>query len=141
MCELSPKKQTRKEKTSCEKIETGGFSMARKKGSTDYSIETKLEAIRLIYEEGLSQAEVTEKLGIRDPKRVKNWLWQYRREGGTGLKKPRRGRPSKQENQAAYIRQLEMENDLLKKYQTELRTGMLAKRNIGSSISIEKNTK
>jgi transposase len=88
--------------------------MARKKGSTDYSIETKLEAIRLIYEGGLTQAEVIEELGIRDPKRVKNWLWQYRREGVTGLKKPRRGRPSKKENKAAYIRQLEMENELLK---------------------------
>ena len=55
--------------------------MARKKGSTDYSIEKKLEAIRLIDECGMTQAEVTEELGIRDPKRVKNWLWQYRREG------------------------------------------------------------
>ena len=115
--------------------------MARKKGSTDYSIEIKLEAMRLIYEGGMTQAEVTQELGIRDPKRVKNWLWQYRREGITGLKKPRRGRPSKKENTASYIKQLEMENDLLKKYHTELRTDKLAKRNIGLSISIEKNTK
>lgn len=115
--------------------------MARKKGSTDYSIETKEEAIRLIYEDGLTQAEVTEKLGIRDPKRVKNWLWKYRQEGITGLKKPRRGRPSKKENTATYIRQLEMENALLKKYHTELRKEVLAKRNIGFSINTGKNTK
>jgi len=115
--------------------------MARKKGSIDYSIEIKLKAIRLIYEGGITQAEVTEELGIRDPKRVANWLWQYRREGITGLKKPRWGRPSKKENTASYIKRLEMENDLLKKYHTELRTDMLAKRNIGLSISIEKNTK
>jgi len=44
--------------------------MARNKGSTDYSIETNLGAIQLIYKDGLTQAEVTEELGIRDPKRV-----------------------------------------------------------------------
>jgi hypothetical protein len=41
--------------------------MARKKGSSDYSLELKLEALKLI-EGGLTQAEVTERLGIRDPK-------------------------------------------------------------------------
>ena len=104
--------------------------MARKKGSSDYSLELKLEALKLI-EAGLSQAEVTERLGIRDPKRVKNWLWVYRREGVLGLKKPRRGRPSKRENTEAYVHRLEMENALLKKLHTELRKEELAKRNIG----------
>ena len=37
--------------------------MARKKGSKDYPIETKLEAIRLWEEEGLPQKEITQKLG------------------------------------------------------------------------------
>ena len=44
--------------------------MPRKKGSKDYSLEKKLEAIRLWQEEGLSQKEITKKLGIRDPGRV-----------------------------------------------------------------------
>jgi len=114
--------------------------MARKKGSRDYPLEVKLESLRLI-EAGLTQAEVTERLGIRDPKRVKNWLWKYRREGVLGLKKPRRGRPPKRENTEAYVRHLEMENDLLKKFHTELRKVELAKRNIGSSVNTEKNTK
>jgi len=114
--------------------------MARKKGSSDYSLVQKLEALKLI-EDGLTQAEVTERLGIRDPKRVKNWLWVYRREGILGLNKPRRGRPPKRENTEAYIRRLEMENALLKKFHTELRKEELAKRNIGSSTNTEKNTK
>ena len=114
--------------------------MARKKGSSDYSLALKLEALKLI-EDGLTQAEVTKRLGIRDPKRVQNWLWVYRREGILGLKKPRRGRPPKQENREAYIRCLEMENALLKKFHTELRKEELAKRNIGSSTDTEENTK
>ena len=114
--------------------------MARKKGSSDYPLALKLEALKLV-EDGLTQAEVTEQLGIRDPKRVKNWSRIYRREGILGLKKPRRGRPPKRENRDAYIRRLEMENALLKKFHTELRKKELAKRNIGSFINTEKNTK
>lgn len=52
--------------------------MSRKK--KQYSLALKLEAIRLS-ETGLTHAEVTERLDIRDPKRVKNWRWQYKREG------------------------------------------------------------
>jgi len=114
--------------------------MTRKKGSSDYSLELKLEALRLV-KDGLTHAEVTARLGIRDPNRVKNWLWKYRCEGILGLKKPRRGRPPKRENTEAYIRRLEMENALLKKLHTELRKDELAKRSIGSSINTEKNTK
>ena len=114
--------------------------MTREKGSSDYSLELKLEALKLI-EDGLTQAEVTERLGIRDPKRVKNWLWVYHREGILGLKKPRCGRPPKRENTEAYIRRLEMENALLKKFHTELRKEELAKRNIGSFTNTERNMK
>lgn len=114
--------------------------MARKKGSTNYSLELKLEAIRLS-EAGLTHAEVTKRLDIRDPNRVKNWRWQYKREGILGLKKPQLGRPPKRENTEAYVRRLEMENALLKKFHTELRKEGLAKRNIGSSITTEKYTK
>lgn len=114
--------------------------MSRKKGSTNYSLELKLEAIRLSAS-GLTHAEVTERLGIRDSNRVKNWRWQYKREGVLGLKKPRLGRLPKRENTEAYIRRLEMENALLKKFHTELRKEGLAKRNIGSYTTIEEYTK
>ncbi len=69
---------------------------------------------------------------------------QYRQEGEVAFKKKRRkglvGRPPKKENKEAYIARLEMENELLKKFHTELRKGMLAKRNIGSSNDTEKST-
>jgi len=115
--------------------------MAGKKGMKHYPAEMKLEAMRLFYEEGKTRAEITQVLGVRDPHRVKAWLKQYRREGAEGFSKPK-GRPRKQpESEQAELERLRMENALLKKYHTELRKGMLAKRNIGLSISTEKNTK
>jgi len=95
--------------------------MARKKGSKDYPLEIKLEAIRLREEEGLLYQQITEKLEIRDPGRVKAWMRIYRKEGEAGLKKPRRGRPKKDWNSLeARIEQLEMENTLLKALAIEL---------------------
>lgn len=95
--------------------------MAREKGSKDYPLETKLEAIRLREEEGLLYREITEKLDIRDPGRVKTWMRIYRKEGMGGLKKPRRGRPKKDRGSLeARIEQLEMENTLLKALAIEL---------------------
>ena len=55
--------------------------MARKKGSTDYPVDMKREAIRLFFEEGWTKAEITAHPAIRDPERVGNWLWRYRKEG------------------------------------------------------------
>ncbi len=115
--------------------------MSGKKGMRRYPVEVKLEAVRLFYEEGKTCAEITNALEIRDPQRVKNWLWQYRREGEVGFNKPT-GRPQKQaESEQAELKRLRMENALLKKFHTELRTQVLAKRNIGSFITTEKNMK
>jgi len=58
--------------------------MARKKGSKDYPLETKLEAVRLRKEEGLLYKEITEKLNLRDPGRVRKWMRIYREEGKLG---------------------------------------------------------
>ena len=116
--------------------------MAGKKGMKHYPRELKLEAIRMFNEEGKAQKEIIEILGINDTGRVKKWLQQYRAEGEAAfLKKPTRlGRPPKKENTEAYIARLEMENELLKKFHTELRKGSLAKRNIGSSTDTGKST-
>ena len=116
--------------------------MAGKKGMRHYSLELKLEAVRMFYEEGKTRKEITEALGIRDRDRVKKWLRQYRREGNDAfLKKHKRwGRPPKKENTAAYIARLEMEVELLKKFHTELRQGLLAKRNIGSFTNTGEST-
>ncbi len=48
--------------------------MTGKKGQVHYTLETKMEAIRLSEEEGFSQSMITDKLGIRDPGRVQVWL-------------------------------------------------------------------
>jgi transposase-like protein len=95
--------------------------MARKKGSKDYPLELKLEAIRLREEEGLLYREITEKLEIRDPDRVRSWMKIYRKEGEKGLKKPRTGRPKKNKDcLEERIRRLEMENTILKALALEL---------------------
>ncbi len=109
--------------------------MSGRKRMQHYPLETKLEAVRLFYEEGKTRAEITTALGILDADRVKKWLRQYRRGGAAAftrqVKSP--GRRPKQESQDAYIARLEMENELLKKLHAELRKAWLAQRNIGSS--------
>ncbi len=81
-----------------------------------YPVETKLEAIRLFYEEGETRAQITEQLGILDRDRVKKWLQQYRQGGAVAFTKSRNGprRRPQADNQEAYIARLEIENDLLK---------------------------
>lgn len=117
--------------------------MTGKKGMQHYSLELKLEAMRMFYEEGKTRKEITAALGIRDRDRVMKWLRQYRREGKDAFLKKRKrlGRPPKKENTTAYIARLEMEVELLKKFHTELRKDLLAKRNIGSSTDTEESTR
>jgi transposase len=110
------------------------------KGMVHYSLEVRMEAIRMFYEDGKSRAEITQILGLRSEERVKIWVRQFRREGEQAFRKAI-GRPRKVRNEAARIKQLEMENTLLKKFHTELRKSLLAKRNIGSSITTGRNTK
>jgi hypothetical protein len=64
----------------------------------------------------------------------------YRREGEEGLKPKRKGRPPQKQDQEAYIRYLEMENALLKKYRSDMRKQWLAKRDIGSLDTSEEYT-
>lgn len=101
----------------------------------------KLEAVRLFNEEGKTQAEIANLLGLAHKERVEVWVRQYRREGAVGLSKVQ-GRPRKQaESQQAELKRLRMENALLKKFQAELRKDVLAQRNIGSSTTTEPSTK
>jgi len=113
--------------------------MSGRKGMRKYSVELKLEAVRLYYEEGKTRAEITELLGIGNAYAVKEWGQVYRREGVSALKKAK-GRPRKRESEQTELERLRMENVLLKKFHTELRKEALAKRNIGSSITIEQTT-
>jgi transposase-like protein len=47
----------------------------------------KLEAVGLYTEEGKSQAEIIEELGIHNVRRVKQWLHEYRQAGERALKR------------------------------------------------------
>jgi transposase len=114
--------------------------MAGRKGMIAYPVEVKLEAVRLFYEEGKTRAEIAQALGLRRVRPVETWVRVYRQEGEQVFTHPR-GRPRKVQDESARIKQLEMENALLKKYHTELRKSLLAKRDIGSFITTEGNTK
>ena len=114
--------------------------MSGRKGIGHYRLEVKLEAVRLFYEEGKTRQEISDALGLTSGECVERWARRYRREGETAFMRSI-GRPRKVMNEATRIQQLEMENALLKKYHTELRKSLLAKRNIGSSGTTEENTK
>jgi transposase-like protein len=104
--------------------------MAGKKGMKRYRIEEKLEAVRLYLEDGKTQRWIAEHLGLSRKELVETWVRHYRREGTMAFGKVI-GRPRKMVDREAYIARLEMENELLKKYHTELCTQRRAKRNIG----------
>jgi len=107
--------------------------MTGTKGMIHYPVATKREAVRLHEEEGLTYTQVAVQLELRKADRIEVWVRQYRDEGEAGLSKKGSGRPRKAHTDQERIAQLEMENALLKKLHTELRTAMLARRDIGSS--------
>jgi transposase len=94
--------------------------MTGKKGSTHYTAEIKEQAVRMFLEDRMAYQSIADILEIRDSKRIKRWVHDYRTEGLLGLHKAK-GRHKKAEDQAAYIARLEMENTLLKKFHAELR--------------------
>lgn len=114
--------------------------MAGKKGSKPYPFAVKLLAVHLFLDEGYRYSEIVQKLGLSSRDLLNDWIHIYRREGEAGLSK-KKGRPKKDpESYKVRIAQLEMENELLKKFHTELRKDGLARRNIGSSNLTERDT-
>ena len=105
-----------------------------------YPLEVKKEAIRLFYEQGKSRAEISAAFDLSSGECVERWVRRYRRKG-EGAFHQLIGRPRKAHDAAARIQQLEMEVALLKKYRTELRKNLLAKRDIGLFTTTGKNTK
>ena len=110
--------------------------MSGVKGMQHYTVATKLLAIQMHDESGLTYAQVAEQLGIRQADRIKAWNRDYRREGLAAFQKPI-GRPRKEGHERSLLEQLQMENALLKKFHTELRKIMLARRDIGSLNTTE----
>lgn len=115
--------------------------MTRRIGSKDYPEALKRKAIQFYTEEGLPACEIKDRLGIYDQKRISAWARQYEREGEAMFanKRSLRGRKRIHENPESYTRRLEIENEILKKVQSELRENMLVKRNIGPSTTSKEN--
>ena len=114
--------------------------MSGTKGMLHYRKEEKAEAVRLFLEEHITYAEIGRRLGIRKSERIEAWVRKYRQEGEASFNRPI-GRPRKAEQEMRELERLRMEVALLKKFRTELRNEVHAKRNIGLSITIAKNTK
>ncbi|MNN00085.1 Transposase [compost metagenome] len=81
-----------------------------KKGQTfrQYSLELKMEAVRLVNEEHISIREVAKQLGIRNKSQVQTWAAKYRTGEILEPTTARRGRLktkfSSMEEEMAYLR-------------------------------------
>ena len=114
--------------------------MSGRKGMLHYKVEVKQEAVRLVLEEHLTYAAIAAKLAIRKAERIEAWVRMYRQEGDLSFHKPI-GRPLKAQAEERELDRLRMENQLLKKFHTELRGVQLAQRNIGRSITSKRSSR
>ena len=82
-----------------------------------YSNEFKLKIVKRHYEDGISIADLTRETGIQH-RMLKEWLSKFAKEGYAGLTTRKRGRPKKigVETPDERIRQLEMENEVLRSF-------------------------
>lgn len=82
-----------------------------------YSEEFKLEVVKRHYEDGATIVELVKETGIQY-RMIKEWLTRYAKEGYAGLTTHKRGRPKTIEpkTDAERIRQLEMENEVLRSF-------------------------
>src|SRR5699024_4841452 len=78
-----------------------------------YPFSLKMQAVQMRLQ-GVTKREVAERLGIHDVSRLKVWLRQYKLKGSEGLQ-DRRGGRKRPLQKDEYVRQLELENDVLKK--------------------------
>ncbi|ODG93517.1 MULTISPECIES: helix-turn-helix domain-containing protein [Bacillaceae] len=80
-----------------------------------YSMEIKAEAIRL-KEEGYSYKQIADRLNIVSSDTVTTWWMKYQRDGHA-FHLDNRGRKKDYSDQERYIKKLELENAILKKFQ------------------------
>jgi transposase len=66
-------------------------------------------------EDGYTHSQIAEKLGITNKDTVKFWYRQFRKEGQSAFI-DKRGRREDYKDKDRYVRKLEMENKILKKY-------------------------
>ncbi|WP_240546247.1 helix-turn-helix domain-containing protein [Paenibacillus artemisiicola] len=99
-----------------------------------YSFETKKKAIELRLQ-GMTKQKVAEVLGIADVGRLKVWMRRYIQMGDFGLTDTR-GKRKDYANENSYVRRLEMENAVLKKWLAITKAEVYQK-SVGSSKSSE----
>ena len=94
------------------------------KGMKTYPMTIKQEAVRLFFEEGKTMKEIMAKLEIRNDTQLECWFRAFRKDGILGLAEKRKGRRPKIavhtiDNTEQRIKQLEMENELLRNFLSE----------------------
>lgn len=97
-----------------------------------YSAAEKLAAVQLFLS-GVDRSEVMERFGIDTRALLSTWVVIYREHGPEGLEPKPKGRPKKdgnpiQESDAMRIHRLEMEVEILKKYNALLAEDHYAQR-------------
>jgi transposase-like protein len=112
--------------------------MSKRKKHKTYSKEVKLRAVKMFLEEGKSVSAIKQELKIHDRNRVYGWTKLYQEHGVEAFTKKRK--LNKEDNPQAYIKQLEMEVALLKKFHAELRKDTPKKQNTERSITTGKST-
>jgi transposase len=86
--------------------------MATKRIYKTYSFELKLDAVNRI-QAGESVKIVAKQLEVSDPDYIYEWIEKYKTYGATGLKRKKRNSILSDKDK---ITELEMENEILKKY-------------------------
>lgn len=111
--------------------------MPVKKGQklVTYSFELKKKAIELRLQ-GIKKRKVAEMLGIADINRLKVWMRRYNQMGDFGLM-DHRGKREQYVEKDSYVRRLELENAVLKKW-LAITKAEVYQRSIGSSTSCVK---
>lgn len=91
----------------------GAIYMSIKRSNKRYSFELKLEAVQRVLA-GESVINVAKALEVTDPDYIYKWIENYNIYGEVGLKPKFRNHP--QLDKDYVIQELEMENEILKKY-------------------------
>lgn len=85
-----------------------------------YTEEYKLKIVKRHFEDGISVADLTRETGIQY-RMLKRWFTNYHRRGVEGLTNKKRGRPKRPQPSTLEekLRQLELENEVLRAFQKE----------------------
>jgi transposase len=89
------------------------MTLSTERKNKSYSPELKLDAVTRVAA-GESVLTVAKHFGVVDPDYIYEWIEKYKMFGEVGLKRKKRKRPI--DEQDAVIKELEMENEIVKKY-------------------------